>query len=71
MNRAMPFVTLDGCFMAFRHRATHASRDRVIVVVDVEITTPTLPMLASAMESRCADTAVILNLIQNPDLDPS
>jgi hypothetical protein len=35
----MPFVALDGCFMAFRHRATHANRDRVIVVVDVEITT--------------------------------
>jgi len=28
VHRAMPFVALDGCFMAFRHRDTHASRDR-------------------------------------------
>jgi len=43
--------------------------------VRLDITTPTLPMLASALalalESRCADTAVVRNLIQNPDLDPS
>ncbi len=68
--------------MAFSHLATHVSRDRVIVVVDVEITTTTLPMLASvlasamasisasAMESRCADTAVIRNLTLNPSFNP-
>ncbi len=61
---------LDGCFTVFLPRTTRASRDRDIVVVDVDITTPTLPMLALAMESRCADTAVIRNLTLNPSFNP-